>query len=132
MKIIDYELIDYLEEKISEMKRLMELAVSDTYYNSAGLYKTKKYVYEEILKKINTDFAKDEKTEDEDYIYLNEDNWMDYWGKEIEASDIKDFSSPNRIFKGRFTGYRQDNPYHYHIDTSERDLFRYARVKKEN
>ena len=130
MKTIDYKLIDELSQRIESCERHTEYYAEHRMYELAAQSTRDKRTIQGMLDLIVDKFVKeipDEADTDDEYIYLNKDNWMQYWGKEIQVSDAEDFSK--YASKGRFAGYTPECVYVYQIAGDNR--YKYARVRRE-
>lgn len=130
MKTIDYGLIDYLGERIQDAKDDMRLYIKDEDYELAAIAQREANILESVVEVIKNTYIEemsDAEKEDE-YIYLNEDNWMDYWNKKVQVSNKGDFSQGGT--KGRLVGYSLESKQPYRI--SNGTWYKYAKVRKED
>ncbi len=127
MKVINYEFIDWLKNALKIKKDFMYSFAKDEYYTTASTFKGEISALEEILKEIEhytEELPNDEKNNE--YIYLNNNNWMQFWDKKIQVSQTEDFS---KNCTGRFVGYSPESKHSYRISNAR--WFRYARIEKE-
>lgn len=134
MKAIGYTLIRYMHERIDEYTRLMEKAIANKNYIAAGVWQEKEETYEDLVEVIQHDHIfVIEGSEDDGYVYLDDENWIKYLleGTEVEVSDDPTFSET--MYHGRLIGYNSnqtERPYGViRIADGQEDWFKYARAK---
>lgn len=95
MKVISYELYDWLNKKILEATDCVKDAVQAELYATATINNAQVYAYKEAVRQIEESFTDEASDAECTYIEVTADNYRDYLGKKVEISD-DDFRTINQ------------------------------------